>query len=197
MFEVKSAICFIRENAEKYDLDGSHIALMGESAGAHLAALAALSAGCNRLKDCSWPNYNVSDEVQAVIAVYCPSDLSKTKADFQVLGIKPMLEEFGQADSMEGVLLGWHRACDSPEAVKLANPRTYVNANSPPFLFLHGDQDSCVPYLQSMNLASDIIQATDESKVEYHLIPGAHHDIHDFEREDLHDLEAAFLKKYL
>lgn len=190
-------MCFVRANAEKYNLDGSKIALMGESAGAHLAALTALSAACGKLEDSNWPNYNVSDEVQAVIAVYCPTDLGLTREQFQVLGVEPQQEEFGEADSMKGVLYGWHRAKDVPELVQMGNPCNYVTPNSPPFLFLHGDKDQCVPILQSMNLAALIMHATSLDHVQYKLVEGAHHDIHDFERDDLYDLEAAFLRKHM
>jgi len=47
---------------------------MGESAGAHLASLAAVSSAAGKLKDSRWPNQDTSDRVQAVIAVYCPVD---------------------------------------------------------------------------------------------------------------------------
>lgn len=197
VYEVKSAICFVRANADQYHLDGNRIALLGESAGAQLAALTALSAGCGKLENPEWPNYNVSNEVQAVAALYCPSNFEMTKEQFKVLGIMPMQEEFGEADSMEGVLFGWHKAKTVPDLVRTANPCNYVTGNCPPFLFLHGDQDNCVPVLQSMNLAAKIMYAADLDRVEYHLIPGARHDIHDFEREDIYDIEETFFKKYI
>lgn len=197
IYEVKSAIRFIRANAEKYGLDPNHIALMGESAGAHLAALTALSASCGKLEDPDEADHKISDQVQAVIAVYCPSSLGLIAEQFKVLGVEPQQEEFGEADSMEGVLFGYRRAKDAPELVQMANPCNYVSPNSPPFLFLHGDKDRCIPILQSMNLASEILHATDDHHVQYHIVEGAGHNIHDFEREDLYDLESAFLKKWL
>lgn len=108
--EVKAAIRYVRKYAEKYQLDGGKIALLGESAGAHYAALTAVSSAAGKLRDPEWPNQEISDEVQAVIAVYCPVDLGKMSEYFSVeeeaWGLKTIITEYGEPDSMEGVLLG-------------------------------------------------------------------------------------------
>lgn len=49
--DAKSAIRFIRENAEKYQIDPTKIIASGGSAGGHLAAAAALIEGYNEISD--------------------------------------------------------------------------------------------------------------------------------------------------
>ncbi|QHQ63094.1 alpha/beta hydrolase fold domain-containing protein [Anaerocolumna sedimenticola] len=196
--EIKAAIRYIKANAGEYDLDPFNVALMGESAGAHYAALCATSSSCGKLEDKeTWGNAQVTSEVQAVIAVYCPSNLGVLKEELDTLGLEPSFKEVGEADSMEGMLFGGRKPAEVPELVKLADPHTYVNKNCPPFLFFHGNQDQCIPILQSMTLATAIKQAAGLTRAEYHIIRGARHNLADFESEEIYNLEEKFLRKYL
>lgn len=198
IYEVKAAIRYIRKNAAAYDLDPGKISLLGESAGAHLAAVAACSSASGQLIDPSWPNMDVSDEVQAVIAVYCPVNLGIMKELFEVekqaWGLGTLIEEYGEEDSMEALVLGG-AAKTRPDMVKMANPCTYINEKCPPFLFLHGDQDQVEPIVEAMAFAARIMAATSEDNVRFQVVKGAHHNIHDFEEEWIYDVEAAFLNQ--
>ncbi len=198
--EVKASIRYVRKHAAEYELDPDKIALLGESAGAHYAALCATSSANGTLVDPTWPNQDVSDEVQAVIAVYCPADLAAIPGLFEIekqtMNLSTIIEEYGEPDSIEAVLLGG-TAQEKPEMYKLANPENHINSKCPPFLFLHGTQDQVVPVLGAMHFAAKIIEATSAENVKFQLVEGAHHDIHDFEEEWIYDLEADFLRKYL
>lgn len=198
IYEVKAAIRYIRKNASQYNLDPGKIALLGESAGAHLAAVSACSSAAGKLVDTSWPNMDVSDEVQAVIAVYCPVHFGIMKEMFEVekqaWDLGTVIEEYGQEDSMEALVLGG-AAKDKPEMVEMANPCTYINEKCPPFLFLHGDQDQVEPVVGAMMFAARIMAATSLDNVQFQIVKGAHHNIHDFEEEWIYDVEAAFLNK--
>jgi len=79
----------------------------------------------------------------------------------------------------------------------LANQENYVNPQCPPFLFLHGTRDQVVPVLGSLHFAASLVAEIGEENVKYTLVEGAGHDIHDFEKEWIYDLEADFLKKKL
>jgi dipeptidyl aminopeptidase/acylaminoacyl peptidase len=71
-----------------------------------------------------------------------------------------------------------HDAEDSPESsliggaiqdfklkTELANPMNYVNEKTPPFLILHGDQDSLVPHCQSQELHKVLHEKNVRSKL--------------------------------
>ena len=194
--EVKTAIRFVKAHAEQYQLDKTRVALLGESAGAHYAALCATSSAGGTFEDKSHGWADESSEVQAVIAVYCPSDLGRAREDFWVMGQESLIPEYGEDYSCEAILFGG-AVRDVPEMVQMGNPINYITENCPPFMFLHGDLDRVVSLQQSRVLAAEIMRISGRSNVEYHVIEGAKHDIHDFEREDLYDLEADFLRRRL
>lgn len=200
LLEVKAAIRYVRKHAAQYQLDSDKIALLGESAGAHYAALAATSAASGTLVEEGWPNMDISEEVQAVIAVYCPADLAAMKSYFaiekQTMDLDTVIAEYGEPDSMECYLIGGTPA-EKPEMFRLANPENHINSKCPPFLFLHGSVDQVVPILGAMHFAEKIVEATCEDNVKFQVVPGAHHDIHDFEEEWIYDLEAQFLREKL
>jgi len=52
---------------------------------------------------------------------------------------------------------------DNPDKVAVANPTTYVDADDPPFLILHGENDELVPVNQSELLHEALTAAGVES----------------------------------
>lgn len=195
--EVKAAVRYIRKHAAAYHLDPNRIALLGESAGAHYASLVATSAASGKLIDSRWPNQDVSDEVQAVIALYCPADIGMMaeyfKVEEMVRGNASIIQEYGDAASIEGVLLGG-MAGQREWMDKIANPEEYIDRHCPPFLFLSGTEDQVVSIVQTMHFAARIMHEAGMDKVRFQSVEGAHHNIHDFEKEWIYDLEAQFLR---
>jgi acetyl esterase/lipase len=152
--DVKTAVRWMRSSAQELGLDGGRIGLWGSSAGAHLAACAALS-GEHQFITGEYPDY--SSAVQAVVDGYGPMDFGSIDADRQVsaslgtdaesLGIGNLVAA-GDPDSFESRFLGVPVAA-SPDAVKLADPVHYLRPGSPPFLILHGQADTLIPCKQS------------------------------------------------
>ncbi|WP_326950561.1 alpha/beta hydrolase fold domain-containing protein [Amycolatopsis sp. NBC_01307] len=139
--DVRAAITWLRS-----EVDCAATFLWGESAGAHLALLAALDGG----------------DVDGVVAWYPPTDLLGLPGDVD-----------GAADvSREAELLGVDPAAD-PERARAASPLTFAHRNAPPILLMHGDADDLVPPAQSERLASALRAAG--APVELDLVPGARH----------------------
>lgn len=137
--DVKAAIRYLRANSAFYGIDPERFGVMGESAGAHLAAMTALT-GEQKQYDVG-DDLNFSSEVQAVCCWYPPTDL------VHMPGVNP--EELAAAP--ESLFIGQNVA-SVKQAAKKASPVHWVTKNAPPFLLLHGTDDHIVPFAQSEEL---------------------------------------------
>ena len=156
--DVKSAIRFLRANADKYGIDKNKIAIMGESAGGYLSAITGTTNGYRQFD--KGDNLNQSSDVQAAIDIYGLSDLTTIGEDFskeiQEIHKSPAAPE---ALWVNGVaLFNEGGSIDSNlEKAKAANPMTYISKNTPPFLLLHGDKDQLVSPSQTEKLHKALI----------------------------------------
>lgn len=191
IYEIKAAVRFIKNHAEDYLLDADRIAFLGESAGAHLGAVAATSVGAGAFEDIPFGESGDAS-VRCMVALYCPTDLGITKEQFEVLKLQTWVPESGGADSPEGILLG-DKVSKIPEIVRSADPETYITVSSPAFLFFHGSDDRVVPYLQSMNFAVKLMQAIGTENVAHYLVDGAGHDQTHFMKERYYEIISDFL----
>jgi acetyl esterase/lipase len=155
IYDVKAAIRYLRANAATLNLDGNRFAAFGSSAGGHLAALAATSIGVADLEDLSQGNATISSAVQAAISWYGPTNLSLMDSQLLAESCPSGSAVHSLAGSAESDLLGCtvgDAACAA--AVDRASPITYVGADTPPMLILHGTTDCTVPRGQSDLLKS-------------------------------------------
>ncbi|MFN8257114.1 MAG: alpha/beta hydrolase [Bacteroidales bacterium] len=137
--DCNKAIGFIYENAQKYSLDKNRMALIGFSAGGHLATLTGLSKN-NNVPEFFMPESSKSFNFKAVVDFYGPADLMLFPGSVD-------------AKSPEAILIG-AAPLDRPDLAKKASPITWVDKNDPPFLIIHGENDNMVPLIQSKLLHS-------------------------------------------
>jgi acetyl esterase/lipase len=131
--DVRDAVQWFFQNGEKYGYDTSRIAIIGGSAGAHLALLAAY--GWEKEIDTAGvPQFNY--RVKAVVDIYGPVDFTTEYAKNQ-----PLVNDFLA-----------HSYKESPELYIEASPVRYLSKNNPPTLILHGTSDRLVPISQSDTL---------------------------------------------
>src|SRR5207253_5200820 len=124
----------------------------------HLVALLGTSGGVEAREGDLGPHKGVSSRVRCVVDQYGPSELL-AMADY------PSSLNHDAANSPEGKLLGG-RVSDKKDVAVAASPITYVSADDPPFLILHGNKDMVVPYNQSERLS----EALEKAKVESYLV---------------------------
>lgn len=126
--DVEKAIQFIRANARKYKVDSNRIALIGESAGGHLASYL----GARDRPESS---------VAAVVSMYGIHDFISASLEW-----KPIPTEIMQLFGIQAV-----NAETAPILIE-ASPIVYVKHDMPPFLLIHGSKDEDVPYDQSIEM---------------------------------------------
>lgn len=133
--DVRCAIRWLRSEAKTYAIDPAHVAVIGASAGAHLAAMVGAQADDPTLDG---PCPVTGDaHVQAVVGYYGPYDLRTPKAHFS--GKMPLaIQEFLGAEA-ESV----------PKRALAASPLPHVGKAMPPTLLLHGVEDTIIPIAQA------------------------------------------------
>lgn len=137
--DCNKAVSFLFDNADKYKFDKNRIALMGFSAGGHLASLMGTSQN-NNVKSLYFPDTYRPFKYKAVVDFYGPTDLV-------------LLPGNEDAKSPEGLLIGAAPLL-KPDLAKSASPITYIDKNDPPFIIFHGEKDNIVSNKQSKLLSA-------------------------------------------
>ena len=167
--DIKAAIRYLRANAAKYGIDADVVAVWGESAGGYLAAMVGVTNHNSAFE--AGADLNQSSDVQGVIDDFGASDLSKMAADFDAptqhatYTNEGLIQYIGKSSDA--------KTLDAGIATTAANPLKYIQANAPPFLILHGNQDRLVSPSQTL-LLHDALVAAGARSTRY-VVDGAGH----------------------
>ncbi|MDO9634769.1 MAG: alpha/beta hydrolase fold domain-containing protein [Paludibacter sp.] len=154
IFDCKTAIRFLKKNADTYKIDSCNIGVIGSSAGGHLATLLGTSIGESSLEGLHLGRLGATSKVHAVADFFGPTDFLKMDSFPSPLCKNPMIHDI--ITSAESRLLGC-LISSCPEKVRQANPITYINGNEPPFMIHHGNADCLVSIHQSIILHDSLI----------------------------------------
>jgi acetyl esterase/lipase len=161
LVDVKLAIRWIREHIASYGGDPTFVAITGGSAGGHLASLAAFTANDPAFQ----PGFEAVDtSVSACVPLYGAYDLTNR---FGGRGAD------GMAGLVERVVLK-RRLDDDRQAFEQASPLDRVHADAPPFMVVHGTDDSLVPVEEARAFAA-ALRSRSRAPIVYLELPGAQH----------------------
>lgn len=169
--DIKAVVRFIRANAAKYQIDTSFIGITGFSSGGHLASLAGTSGGVKQ-----YTVGSVTFDIEGNVGQYTDysSSVNAVVDWFGPIAISVMdsCKRSKDAKSPEAILIGGPIE-ENLDKCALANPITYIDANDPPFLILHGDADPLVPLCQSELFFNALQKANVPSQ--FVIVPGGQH----------------------
>jgi acetyl esterase/lipase len=156
--DVRTALRFLKANAGRYGIDTARTGIFGGSAGGQLAILEAVTCG-GAPTGADKSNPTVSDCPQAAVGWY----------GIYAFPAMPGRAESGAEDDYLGC-----KAAECPRSqLAAASAIEHVDANDPPILLLHGDDDVVVPVAQSLSLADKLREAG--GSVEIEVFPGIGH----------------------
>ena len=124
--DVKAALRWMRANADELGIDPHRIAVEGNSAGAHLALLAAGTPGVAAFEG-DGGNPDEATDVAAAIGVYAPTLFSHGATARGAVTLAALID------------------AGSEEAASAASPLSHVTAEFPPTMLIHGTDDELVP----------------------------------------------------
>lgn len=157
--DVKRALAWTKAHIADYGGDPDWVAITGGSAGGHLCALTALTAGDPRFQ----PGFADADtSVRAAIPFYGIYDFTGD-TDLHPL-LAPTLSAYVFKQSRRKF----------PDTYRDASPMTYISAEAPPFFVLHGSNDSLVPVEQARAFTARLRDVS-TSPVVYAELPVAQH----------------------
>jgi acetyl esterase/lipase len=134
--DITDAVTWFFNNGQQYGYDPDRIALIGGSAGGHLALLGAYG----------WKNPSSeidssgNHRIKAVVDIYGPYDLTT---------------EYARNHSLVTSFLN-HTYEEAPELFIEASPKHYLDKSDPPTMILHGTSDELVPVSQSDSLKAKL-----------------------------------------
>ncbi len=162
IIDVKSTLAWVKEHIGEYGGDPSFVAVSGGSAGGHLCALLALSAGDPRFQ----PGFEAKDtSVQACVPFYGVMDMtSSPEASLFGPGLVEMLEKTVMKE----------KESEHPDVFRDASPTFRVRPDAPPFFVLQGVNDTLVPVETARAFVSRL-RAVSRAPVAYAELPLAQH----------------------
>ena len=158
--DVKRAIGYVREHADEWDVDPSFVAITGGSAGGHLSALAALTAGDPAFQ----PGFEEADtSVAAAVPFY---------------GVYDFVDEDGVHlravhQVLEHAVFKARRRHD-PEPFRAASPLHRVHADAPPMFVIAGEKDTLISVEEPRRFV-DRLREVSRQPVLYAEMKGAQH----------------------
>lgn len=170
--DIKQAIRFIKENAQRYHLDANKIVVWGGSAGGYMTLMAGLIDAYEMFDD--QYSADIDSKIQGLVAWFPPVDFSHMDEQLRASGLLKKYPDHDDACSPESLFIG-APIMENKDLVQKANPEQYLHNDLCPMLIQHGRQDEIVPFQQSQNFVDKARQMGSQNPIYYEIIEGANH----------------------
>ncbi len=190
--DCKTAIRFLRANADQYGYNADQVVVFGESAGGYLALMCAVTTD-EQFSDLPFigqtADNNPSGKVDVLINYYGHTDIQHLDEDLKAMGMpKPVYLiannwMFGHLDGFEDFTSCWLRknVSEMTEAERnQADPHWYIQQNAAyiqdlSVWMIHGDCDITVPYAVSQRLYDQLLPILGQGQLTFVTSPGMGH----------------------
>ncbi len=195
--DVKAAIRYLKAHADQFNVNPNKIGVIGESAGGYLSAMAGTTSGLSQFD--KGDNLEQDSRIQAAVDIYGLSDLTKVGDDFSA-ETKQLHKSAGATEALwvnGSPVFGGKDGGTAADPVKTAaaNPISYISAQTPPFLLMHGDKDTVVSPSQT-DLLHQALRAHGIESTRY-LVKGAQHGGIYWVQPEVTQIIIAFFDKHL
>ena len=193
VIDLKSAIRYLRANAEIYNINPEKIAVYGESAGGYMATFAGTTTGLDMFNEGRYLEY--SSDVNAVIDLFGVNNLQTIDADFSKIQQKYHKEPASpESLFLYGADSQVNQGLESnPSKLEKSNPINYITDKTPPFLIMHGGDDKIMSVAESKQLHEALCRNGIDST--FYFIKNAQHSGVVWEQDEIINIMIDFLKR--
>ncbi|QDV40757.1 Carboxylesterase NlhH [Stieleria neptunia] len=177
--DVKASVRFVRNVAEKYQIDADRIGAAGRSAGGTLAALLAVTGDHD----------DPDSRIQAAVCFAGVFDFVSRFTKQEQLEIQPNAKKKRKTN---GEWIGPEFSPEDPQWLA-ASAITHVDPSDPPILLLHSRDDSTVPWFQSRDMHRAMTEAGVDAEIRVYETGG--HSVSPKDRNSLDDMVEFFQKR--
>jgi acetyl esterase/lipase len=175
--DLMDAFAFVRANGDALGYDETRVASFGASAGGHLSAVAGIALAADP-----------ATALKASVVWFPPVLFSEMDADMAAVGLTAVTGSTNEATSAESKLIG-AAVGENRELAEAASPLTLLaalppEAELPPFLIMHGAEDTNISRIQSGRLFMALLSRPGTEELAYRLLPGSGHGSGAFRRLD-------------
>jgi acetyl esterase/lipase len=184
------AFAFLRANGDALGYDETRMASFGASAGGHLSSVAGITLSADP-----------ATALKASVVWFPPILFSEMDADMAAVGMTAITGSTDDAGSAESRLIG-AAVGENRALAEAASPLTLLaalppEAELPPFLIMHGAEDTNISRIQSGRLLMALLSRPGTKELDFRLLPGAGHGSGAFKRLDAIAEVVAFLREKL
>ena len=164
--EVAAVMELIYKNADEWNCDTSKIAIMGFSAGGHLAAHYSTMFDCKEVREVFPESKSVNASVLCYPVITAESDKSHEGSFVNLIGHKP----------------------ESEHDLAYFSCEKNIDKNTPPAFLWHTAEDGCVPVVNSLLYANGLVE--NNIPVELHIYPLGGHGLSTCDKQTIDNMTA-------